>query len=69
MITEQHYKMTVTKKNIYGHRIVTYGIKGTNVFFDDISTDKDKVSEMIDRLNREHLEESQFMYFVEDELV
>ncbi len=69
MNTKKHYELTVTEKSIYGQKIVTYGIKGKTAFFDDISTDKAKVSDMIERLNKEQLEESQFMFFVEDELV
>ena len=28
MSTKKHYELTVTEKNIYGQKIVTYGIKG-----------------------------------------
>ena len=63
------YKMTVTEKNLYGHKFTTYGIQGVNVRFDDISTDRKKVKEMVQRINAENLEESQFMYFIEDELI
>ncbi len=63
------YKMTVTEKNLYGHKFITYGIQGGNVRFDDISEDMKKVEEMINRINTEKLDESQFMYFIEDELV
>ena len=40
------YKMTVTEKNLYGHKFTTYGIQGVNVRFDDISTDRKKVKEI-----------------------
>lgn len=69
MKNNNRYKLTSTEKNIYGQKILTYGITGFSVAFDDISTDRQKVSEMIERMNKEQLEESQFMYFIEDELI
>ena len=63
------YRLTETEKDIYGQHIRTYGIRGKTIGFDDISTDKQKVSEMIQRLNTEQLEECQLMYFIEDELI
>lgn len=51
-----------------GQSFVTFGIAGDNISFADVSTDKEIVEEMIDRLNCEQLEESQLMYFIEDEL-
>ena len=46
----------------------TYGIKGKTVCFKDVSTDKSVVVDMIERLNKEKLEESQFYYFISDEI-
>ncbi len=63
------YKMTVTEQNLYGHKFITYGIQGANIRFDDISDNMKKVEEMIYRINTEYLEESQLMYFIEDELI
>ena len=66
--SEQHYKLTESLITVNNETITTYGIEGNSVRFDDASTDKEKVIEMIERLNREQLEESQFMYFIEDEI-
>jgi hypothetical protein len=66
--TEPQYKLIEKQLTIDGKVYTTYGIEGKSVCFDDASTDKEKVLEMIDRLNREQLEESQFMYFIQDEL-
>ncbi len=63
------YSITERKKSLYGKEFITYGIQGQNCFFDDVSTDRAKVSEMIERMNDQQLEESQFMYFIEDELI
>lgn len=69
MTTETQYEITETEKTVYGQSFATYGIKGKSVSFDDISTDRNKVLEMVKRMNREGLEEGQFMYFIEDELI
>lgn len=66
--TEKSYKLTETLITIDEKTVTTYGIEGKSVRYPDASTDKEKVLEMIDRLNREQLEESQFMYFIQDEL-
>lgn len=63
-----HYELTETAVNIDNKIVTTYGIKGNTVSFPDTSTDKSKVENMVMRLNREALEESQFMYFIQDEL-
>ncbi len=65
---EQNYKLTETLITVDNRTYTTYGIKGRSVSFEDASTDKEKVLEMIERLNREQLEESQFVYFIQDEL-
>lgn len=65
---EQNYKLTETLITVDNRTYTTYGIKGRSVSFEDASTDKAKVLEMIERLNREQLEESQFVYFIQDEL-
>lgn len=65
---EQHYKLTKSIVIVDSNVITTYGIKGNTVSFPDVSTNKERVLEMIDRLNYEQLEESQFMYFIQDEL-
>ena len=62
------YKLTSTVRTTDGINFQTYGIKGPTVFFEDVSTDKTTVEEMIDRINREQLEEKHLMYFIEDEL-
>lgn len=51
-----------------GASFTTYGIKGAKEIFEDVSTDRKKVEEMIERINREGLEECHLMYFIEDEL-
>lgn len=65
---QQHYRLTRSLLTVDSEVITTYGIEGNAVSFPDVSTDKEKVLEMIERLNREQLEESQFMYFIQDEL-
>lgn len=65
---ELHYKLTESLITVDNEVITTYGIEGNAVRFPDASTNKEKVLEMIERLNREQLEESQFMYFIQDEL-
>ena len=64
----QHYKLTQSLITVDNEVITTYGIEGNAVKFIDASPDKEKVLEMIGRINREQLEESQFMYFIQDEL-
>lgn len=51
-----------------GQSFQTFGIKCANAVFEDVSTDRKTVEEMVERLNREQLEESQLAYFIEDEL-
>ena len=51
-----------------GNPVLTYGIKGDSVIFEDVSTDRNKVKEMVERLNNEKLEEIHFRSFIEDEL-
>jgi len=67
MIQKENYSLTDSEICIDGEKHVTYGIKGKNVYFEDVSTDRSIVEEMLTRLNSEQLEESQFMYFIEDE--
>ncbi len=62
------YKLTQSPVTIDNKVSITYGIEGVTVDFPDVSTDREKVLEMIERLNSEQLEESQFMYFIQDEL-
>lgn len=62
------YELTSTVRTADGNDFQTYGIKGSTVFFEDVSTDKTTVQEMINRINREQLEEKHLMYFIEDEL-
>ena len=63
-----NYELTQTTETFDGNTVEIYGIKGKSVSFPDVSTDKEKVLEMLERLNLEQLEESQFMYFIQDEL-
>ena len=65
---KNQYRLTESLTSIDNKPFTTYGIESDTVKFEDISTDKEKVLEMIERLNREALEESQFMYFIQDEL-
>jgi hypothetical protein len=62
------YLLTTTKQSADVQKFLTYGIKGDTVFFEDVSTDKATVAEMVERINREQLEEKHLMYFIEDEL-
>ena len=62
------YELTQSDINVESITVRSYGISGISVSFEDVSTDKGKVLEMIDRLNREQVEESQFMYFIQDEI-
>lgn len=63
-----HYKLISSIQSADETHFTTYGIAGTNVSFEDVSPDKAKVEEMVSRINKEQLEESQLMYFIEDEL-
>lgn len=62
------YKLIESEQSAEGIYFTTYGIAGKNVSFADVSTDRAAVEEMINRINAEQLEESQLMYFIEDEL-
>lgn len=62
------YKLIESEQSAEGHCFTTYGIAGENVSFADVSTNRAAVEEMINRINAEQLEESQLMYFIEDEL-
>ena len=63
-----HYKLLISEQTADSITFTTYGIAGKNISFADVSTDRNTVEEMIERLNREQLEESQLLYFIEDEL-
>ena len=65
---QTHYIMTETIQSADGICFTAFGIAGNKISFEDVSTDRSVVEEMINRLNREQLEESQLMYFIEDEL-
>lgn len=66
--SKPQYRLTQSCITVEDRTVTTYGIAGDSVRFDDTSTDKAKALDMVERLNREQLEESQFMYFIEDEL-
>ena len=63
-----HYTLLISAQTADSITFTTYGIAGKNISFADVSTDRSTVEEMIERINREQLEESQLMYFIEDEL-
>ena len=63
-----HYKLLISEQTADSITFTTYGIAGKNIRFADVSADRSTVEEMIERLNREQLEESQLLYFIEDEL-
>lgn len=63
-----HYKLISSEQTADSISFTTYGIAGENTSFRDVSTDRSVVEEMINRLNTEQLEESQLIYFIEDEL-
>lgn len=63
-----YYTLIESVQSVAGQSFVTFGIAGDKISFADVSTDREIVEEMINRLNREQLEESQLMYFIEDEL-
>lgn len=63
-----HYKLLISEQTADSITFTTYGIAGKNISFADVSADRSTVEEMIERLNREQLEESQLLYFIEDEL-
>ena len=62
------YILVSSLQNADGQTFTTYGIKGETVIFEDVSADKKIVEEMIERINKEKLEECHLMYFIEDEL-
>ena len=63
-----HYKLLISEQTADSITFTTYGIAGKNISFADVSADRSTVEEMIERLNTEQLEESQLLYFIEDEL-
>ncbi len=63
------YKLTASKITVENMEYITYGVAGECVKFDDVSLDKEKVEEMILRMNRERLDECHFMDFIKDELI
>lgn len=65
---KMNYTLIESQQSADGQKFVTYGIAGETISFADVSTNKETVEEMITRLNCEQLEESQLMYFIEDEL-
>lgn len=68
MKTSEHYTVIESTQYADGKAFTSYGIKGKDVIFEDISTDRQKVEEMAERINREELEECHFMYFIQDEI-
>lgn len=65
--TEAQYEIIESTLSTENGDCPTYGIAGRKVRFEDVSTDRARVEDMVIRLNREQLEESQFMYFISDE--
>lgn len=63
------YKLTTSKITVENREYITYGVEGESVKFDDVSLDKNRVEEMISRMNRERLDECHFMDFINDELI
>lgn len=63
------YKLMTSKITVDGKEFTTYGIEGENVSFSDVSTDKAKTEEMIERINREQLDECHLLEFIADELI
>lgn len=63
-----HYTLLISEQTADSISFTTYGIAGKKISFADVSADRSTVEEMIARINREKLEESQLMYFIEDEL-
>lgn len=63
------YKLTKSKIIIENKEYITYGIAGENISFDDVSPDKAKTEEMVERINREQLEECHLLEFIADELI
>lgn len=66
--TKTLYTLIKTTQTIDEQTFETYGIAGRNITFPDVSAEKPIVEEMIERMNREELEECHMMYFIEDEL-
>ncbi len=66
--SKPQYRLTQSCITVDNRTVTTYGIAGNSVEFPDASTEKATVLAMVEKLNREQLEESQFMYFIEDEL-
>ncbi len=62
------YSITTSTLESEGNLHTTYGIAGNKTEFKDVSVDRAKVEEMVARLNKEQLEESQLMYFISDEI-
>ncbi len=63
------YKLTVSEIEVESKVFTTYGIAGEHMSFLDVSTNKEKVEEMIDRITSEELEECHLMEFIADELI
>lgn len=63
------YTITQEEKNIEGVVKTTYGIKCDEVSVKDVSADKKKVTELIDRLNKYGLSPCHLHDVVEDFIV
>lgn len=63
------YTITQDKKNIDGAVKTTYGIKCDEVFVQDVSPNKEDVTELIDRLNQYELSPCHLQDVIEDFLV
>ncbi len=62
------YKLTEETITLEGQSCKTYGISGDTLKFHDVATDKSLVEEMVERINKEELEECHLFYFIADEL-
>lgn len=63
------YDLVASELTVEDRTHITYGLSGPGVIFCDVSVDKQKVTEMLQKINNAQLEPCHFMYFIEDELV
>ena len=63
------YRRTMSRMTIEGQNYTTYGIAGKNLYFEDISTDPELVSDIVQKINDAGLQECHLLEVIEDFLI
>lgn len=64
-----YYRRTMSSMTIEGQRYTTYGIAGKNLYLEDISTDPELVSNIVQKINDAELQECHLLEVIEDFLI